>query len=59
MLNANVPFIKKEKKAGSQWLMPIILAIQEAEIRTANSSRDPIMKKPIMKGWWGGSRCRP
>jgi hypothetical protein len=51
--------------------MPVILAIQEAEIRRmavqsqpqANSSLDPISKKkkkqPITKkGWWSGSRCR-
>jgi hypothetical protein len=26
----------------------------------ANSSQDPISKKPITKkGWWSGSRCRP
>jgi hypothetical protein len=26
----------------------------------ANSSQDPILKKPIrQKGWWSGSRCRP
>jgi hypothetical protein len=27
----------------------------------ANSSQDPILKKPITKqmGWWSGSRCRP
>jgi hypothetical protein len=41
----------------SQWLRPVILATQEAEIRRiivwsqlwANSSRDPILKKPITK----------
>jgi hypothetical protein len=43
---------KKKKKAMIQWLMPVILAIQKAEIRKikvqsqphANSSRDPISK---------------
>jgi hypothetical protein len=26
----------------------------------ANSSRDPILEKPITKkGWWSGSRCSP
>jgi hypothetical protein len=26
----------------------------------ADSSRDPISKKPTTeKGWWSGSRCRP
>jgi hypothetical protein len=42
------------------WLMPIILATQEAEIRRisvkmpaqTNSSRDPISKKPITKKGW-------
>jgi hypothetical protein len=45
--------------------MPVILATQEAEIRRmavqrqpqANSSRDPISKKPFTeKGWWSDSR---
>jgi hypothetical protein len=43
--------------ARHPWLMPIILATQEAEIRRitvlsqawANSSQDPISKKPIIK----------
>jgi hypothetical protein len=43
--------------AQCQWLKPIILAIQEAEIRKimvqsqpqANSSQDPILKKSIIK----------
>jgi hypothetical protein len=51
-------------KAGHLWLTPVIPATQEAEIRRivvrsqprANSSRDPISKKPITKkqrwGWW-------
>jgi hypothetical protein len=43
-------------RAGHLWLMPVILATQEAEIRTAvqsqpqaNSSRDPISKKNLHK----------
>jgi hypothetical protein len=42
------------------WLMPVILAIQEAEIRKimiqsqpqANNSQDPTLKKPITKLKW-------
>jgi hypothetical protein len=41
--------------AGSQWLTPVILVTWEAEIRRimfqsqpqANSSKDPVSKKPI------------
>jgi hypothetical protein len=45
----------------------VILATQEAEIRriivakpaSTNSSRDPILKKPITEiDWWSGLRCR-
>jgi hypothetical protein len=48
--------------------MPVILATQEAEIRRmqfkepaqANSSRDPVSKKPFTKkGCLNVSRCRP
>jgi hypothetical protein len=60
--------INSTNTARCWWLMPIILASQEAEIRRieaqsqpwANSSWDPISKKPITeKGWWSGSRYRP
>jgi hypothetical protein len=55
-----IPNTKKKKKkdwARRQWLMPIILPTQEAEIRRIsvqsqtqkNSSRDPILKKPTQK----------
>jgi hypothetical protein len=41
-------FFKSQKQAGCQWLTPVILATQEAEIRRkppwANSSQDPICK---------------
>jgi hypothetical protein len=48
---------QKNYKARYQWLRPAIPATQEAEIRRivvqsqlwANSSQDPISKKPITK----------
>jgi hypothetical protein len=52
---------RKRKQAEGQWLIPVILATQEAEIRriTVQSQPgqivpgDPISKKPITKqGWW-------
>jgi hypothetical protein len=46
------------RQANRQWLVPVILATQEAEIRKsvvqsqplASSSQDPISKKPSQKG---------
>jgi hypothetical protein len=61
--------IKKMQKARHWWLMSVILATQEAEIRRipksksaqGNSLWDPISeKKTITKdGWWSGLRYRP
>jgi hypothetical protein len=43
----------KKILAGRWWLMPVILATQEAELSgkpvQGNSSRDSILKKPITK----------
>jgi hypothetical protein len=53
-------FLKKSNLAGCWWLIPVILAIQEAEIRRIAvqsqlwtiSSRDPILKNSSQnKGW--------
>jgi hypothetical protein len=52
--------------ARHQWVMLIILAIQEAEIRRITVQSQPwqiihetVLKKPITKtGRWSGSRCR-
>jgi hypothetical protein len=53
-------------KARCQWLMPVILATQEAVIRRITVQRQPEQivletlsrKKPIpKKGWWTGSRA--
>jgi hypothetical protein len=50
-----------------QWLMPVLLATLEAEIRKISvwsqpwgiSVQDLISKKPITKKlWWSGSRYR-
>jgi hypothetical protein len=48
---------KSQTLAGCQWLMPVILATQEAEMRRikvqnqlwANSLEDPILKIPNTK----------
>jgi hypothetical protein len=55
--------------ARRQWLTPVILATQKAQIRRtevqsqpwANSCRDPISKKTHQKkkGWWSGSSIGP
>jgi hypothetical protein len=55
-------------KARYQWLTPVILATQEAEIRriTVQSQPRQIVHETLSqekltteKGWWSGSRYRP
>jgi hypothetical protein len=64
-INYKAQRLRVREKARHPWLTPIILATQEAEIRKmvvqsqpwANSSQDPIAKKPLTKkGWWSGLR---
>jgi hypothetical protein len=53
-------------EARGQWLMPVILATQEAEIRRIMIRSQPrqivcetLSQKPIAKkGWWSRSRYR-
>jgi hypothetical protein len=61
--------LRKSIRARYQWLTPVILAAQEAEIRKIVVQSQPGQrvqetlsqkKKPFTKkGWWSGSRCRP
>jgi hypothetical protein len=60
--------MQNTRPAGCWWLTPVIITTKEADIRRimvqsqpqANSSQDPILKKPnTKKGWWSGSRNRP
>jgi hypothetical protein len=58
--------LKPTDVAESQWLMPVILATQEAEIRRIVGQSQPgqiihktlSQKNPTTKklGWWSGSR---
>jgi hypothetical protein len=61
-------FIKKLILARCQWLKPVILATQEAEIRRIAVQSQPrqivleilSQKHPSpKKGWWSGSNCSP
>jgi 4-hydroxy-3-methylbut-2-en-1-yl diphosphate synthase IspG/GcpE len=52
--------------ARHRWLMSIILATQEAEVRRITINPGKIVHETLSqknpshkKGWWSGSRCRP
>jgi hypothetical protein len=58
----------KFKVAGHWWLVSVILAIQEAEIRriVVQSQTRQIVRETLSqknpsqkKDWWSDSRCRP
>jgi hypothetical protein len=62
-------WLKKKKNiwAGCRWLMPVILATQEVEIRRIvvwsqfRQIERPYLQKILhkkKKRWWNGSRCR-
>jgi hypothetical protein len=58
--------VKERLGAGHQWLMPVILATQEAKIRRIMIQSQPrkivletyLEKKNLhqKRGWWSGSR---
>jgi hypothetical protein len=59
---------RENKEAGCQWLIPVILATQEAEIRRIAVGSQPKQivlktlsqkKKSQKMDWWSGSRSRP
>jgi hypothetical protein len=59
---------KDSPQSRVQWLTPVILATQEAEIRRIEVRSQPgeIVRETLSqksltkyKCWWSGSRCRP
>jgi hypothetical protein len=51
---------QNKRHCWTQWLTPVILATQEAEIRRISVRHQPYLRKKKKKitkqGWWSGSR---
>jgi hypothetical protein len=70
-LTSNPSTTKEKTRVGQQWLTPVILATQEAEIQRIEIRSQPMPIVPetlfglylkisnTKKGWWSGLRYKP